>query len=169
MGVRSCESRCLFSGRWVVIADTTFYFENDSIWIRLQGWRCVVLTWNRFPDEKYLPTDSSTSPLRSLLDYRYVQVWIIAKRRKQSPVGWFIPKLVANLELLSANALKFLFIDNLTVKVLHSTLIRLRVLPDEFALCGGEADEKLSLKRCIFILSEPMCRTTLFWECCLPL
>jgi len=25
-----------------------------------------------------------------LLEYRYVQVWIIAKRWKQSPVGWFL-------------------------------------------------------------------------------
>jgi len=25
-----------------------------------------------------------------LLEYRYAQVWIIAKRWKQSPVGWFL-------------------------------------------------------------------------------
>jgi len=28
-----------------------------------------------------------------LLEYRYVQVWIIAKRWKQSPVGWFLESL----------------------------------------------------------------------------
>ena len=34
-----------------------------------------------------------------LLEYRYAQVWIIAKRWKLSPIGWFLENL---LELLIA-------------------------------------------------------------------
>jgi len=36
-----------------------------------------------------------------LLEYRYVQVWTIAKR-KQNPVGWFLISLQQTLELLIA-------------------------------------------------------------------
>ena len=39
-----------------------------------------------------------------LLEYRYGQVWIIAKRWKQSPVSWFLENLQQQLELFIATS-----------------------------------------------------------------
>jgi len=50
------------------------------------------VTWNPFPImcEWFLACFTSGV---NLLDYRYVQIWIIAKRWKQRPVNWFLESL----------------------------------------------------------------------------
>jgi len=64
-----------------------------EIFSKISGMRVGNFTWNRFPI-KHLPIDSLLTPIaKSTREYRYVQVWIIAKRWKQSPVGWFLESL----------------------------------------------------------------------------
>jgi len=48
------------------------------------------VTWNRFPIKNCDWFLASFTCGVKLLEYRYAQVCIIAKRWKQSPISWFL-------------------------------------------------------------------------------
>ena len=80
---------------------------------KIFGMRMRSAAWNRFPVKIICSIASLVCYLcgDSMLQYTYVLVWIIAKRRKQSRVGWLLDCLQPQLLIVESSTTSFNFVN----------------------------------------------------------